>query len=158
MRQINKVAVLGAGSMGEIFAAVEPWLVGTGDPVALLHETMAGLVSVCHERGPFVRAMSDAAATDEVYGEAWKQFLRQFDDAVSERISADQGQGLIPEFDGRTVAFALNRLDASTLIEAFGQHPRMDPEPVRATLTRIWTSTLYGIEWVGSGSSKLVRK
>ena len=143
--------------LGEIFAAVEPWLVDTGDPVALVHETMAGLVRVCHQRGPFVRAMSDAAATDEVYGEAWNQFLREFDDAVSARIEADQGQGLIPQFEARPVAVALNRLDASTLIHAFGQHPRMDPEPVREAISRIWTSTLYGIEWVETGSSNLVR-
>ena len=142
---------------GEIFAAVEPWLVGTGDPAALMHETMAGLVRVCHERGPFVRAMSDAAATDEIYGEAWRQFLHEFDDAVSARIEADQAQGLIPQFEVRPVAVALNRLDASTLIHAFGQHPRMDPEPVREAITRIWISTLYGIEWVESGPSNLVR-
>ena len=143
--------------LGEIFAAVEPWLVDTGDPVALVHETMAGLVRVCHQRGPFIRAMSDAAATDEVYGEAWNQFLREFDDAVAARIEADQGQGLIPDFEARPVAVALNRLDASTLIHAFGQHPRMDPEPVREAISRIWTSTLYGIEWVETGSSNLVR-
>jgi len=142
---------------GEIFAAVEPWLVGTGDPAALMHETMAGLVRVCHQRGPFIRALSDAAATDEVYGEAWKQFLREFDDAVSARIEADQQQGLIPQFDARSVAVALNRLDASTLIHAFGQHPRSDPEPVREALARIWVSTLYGIDWCESGSSDLVR-
>jgi AcrR family transcriptional regulator len=142
---------------GEIFAGVRPWIEGTGDPVALMHETMAGLVRVCHERGPFIRAMSDAATTDEVFGEAWKAFLGAFDDAVSVRIEADQQQGLIPDFDARSVAFALNRLDAGTLIEAFGQHPRRDPDPVRLALARIWISTLYGTEWVESGSSNLVR-
>jgi hypothetical protein len=60
-------------------------------------------------------------------------------------------------YDVRPVAFGLNRLDASTLIDAFGQHPRMDPEPVRVALARIWVSTPYGIEWLESGSSNLVR-
>ena len=36
----------------EIFAEARPWLAGTGDPVALLTETLGGLVRVCHERGP----------------------------------------------------------------------------------------------------------
>ena len=141
----------------EIFAAAEPWIAGTGDPISLLHETMAGLVRVCHERGPFMRALSDAAAADEIFGEAWRQFLGAFDDAASARIEGDQQQGLIPDFDPRPVAFALNRLDASTLIDAFGQHPRMDPEPVRVALARIWISTLYGTEWLDSRSSNLVR-
>jgi AcrR family transcriptional regulator len=143
--------------LGEIFAAAQPWIAGTGDPVSLMHETMAGLVRVCHERGPFIRALSDAATADEIFGEAWKQFLGEFDDAASARIEGDQEQGLIPDFDPRPVAFALNRLDASTLIDAFGQHPRMDPDPVREALARIWISTLYGTEWLDSRSSNLVR-
>lgn len=142
---------------GEIFAVAEPWLEGTGDPVSLVHETMAGLVRVCHQRGPFIRALSDAATTDEVFEEAWRQFLIAFDDAASARIEADQQQGLIPEFDPRPVAIALNRLDASTLIEAFGQHPRMEPEPVREALARIWISALYGSEWLEKESSDLIR-
>jgi AcrR family transcriptional regulator len=141
----------------EIFADVEPWLAGTGDPVSLMNETMTGLVRVCHQRGPFVRALSDAASTDEAFGTAWNEFLGAFDDAVTARIEGDQQQGLIANFDARPVAVALNRLDASALIEAFGQHPREDPEPVREALSRIWISTLYGVEWVERGSSDLIR-
>jgi AcrR family transcriptional regulator len=141
----------------EIFNACVPWISGVGDAVALTQETLAGLVRVCYERGPFLRAMSDAAATDKRFEEAWRQFLGRFDDAASARIEADQEQGLIPHFDARPVAIALNRLDACTLIEAFGQHPRSQPEPVREALSRIWISTLYGGEWLGSESSDLVR-
>ena len=142
---------------GEILGVAEPWLVGVGDPVALLQETLAGLVRVCHERGPFVRAISEAATSDERFEADWRQFLERFDDAATDRIEADQAQGLIRDFDARPVAIALNRLDSSTLIEAFGQHPRSDPEPVREALSRIWISTLYGAEWLANGSSNLVR-
>ena len=141
----------------EIFAAAEPWLAGSGDPVSLIHETIAGLVRVCYERGPFIRAMFDAAAGDAGYEQVWRNFLGGFDDAACARIEADQQQGLIADFDPRPVAFALNRLDAYTLIEAFGQHPRNDPEPVREALARIWVSTLYGAEWLARDSSTLVR-
>ncbi|MGB5674206.1 MAG: hypothetical protein WBO43_06630, partial [Gemmatimonadota bacterium] len=126
-------------------------------PVALTRETIDGLVRVCYERGPFIRAISDATAIDRRLAEAWGQFLAKFDDAACARIEADQKQALIPDFDARPVAFALNRLDAATLVNAFGQHPRMDPEPVREALARIWISTLYGTEWVESGSSNLNR-
>jgi AcrR family transcriptional regulator len=142
----------------EIFEVAEPWISGIGDPVALMQETLAGLVRVCYERGPFLRAITDAAATDKRFEEAWRQFLGGFDDAVSARIEDDQEQGLIPHFDARSVAIALNRLDACTLIEAFGQHPRSQAEPVREALARIWISTLYGVEWLGKGASDLVRK
>ena len=141
----------------EIFAAAAPWVSGVGDPVALNQEALGGLVRVCYQRGPFLRAITDAAASDKRVEETWKQFLDGFDDAASSRIEADQKQGLIPKFDVRPVAFALTRLDAYTLIQAFGQRPRSRPEPVRDALVRIWISTLYGVEWLGKGSSNLIR-
>jgi len=142
----------------EIFNVAKPWLEGVGDPVTLLRETLAGLVHVCYQRGPFLRAITDAAVTDPHLENAWLQFLAGFDDAATARIEADQKQGLIPDFDARPVAFALNRLNAYTLLQAFGQHPRKQPEPVREALARVWISTLYGSEWFGNESSDLVRK
>ena len=142
----------------EIFVAVEPWLAGVGDPVALIRETLAGLVDVCYQRGPFLRAITDSASTDPRLEKAWLQFLVGFDNAATARIEADQKQGLIPAFEVRPVAFALNRLNAYTLLQAFGQRPRQQPDPVREALTRIWISTLYGAEWLEKKSSDLVRK
>jgi hypothetical protein len=88
----------------EIFTAVEPWLAGVGDPIALIQETLAGLVDVCHQRGPFLRAITDAASANPRLEEAWLQFLAGFDDAATARIEADQKQGLIPDFEARPVA------------------------------------------------------
>jgi len=142
----------------EIFTASQHWLLGVGDPIALIHETLDGLVRVCHERGPFIRAISDAATTDKRLEHAWKQFLAGFDDAGTARIESDQEQGLTPDFPARPVATAFNLLNAYVLIDAFGQHPRKQQEPVRKALARIWISTLYGREWVEHESSTLVRK
>lgn len=142
---------------GGIVDATEPWYAGVGDPTALLQEGLAGLVQVCYERGPFLRAMTDAAATDERFEAIWNRFMENFDNTVAERIEADQAQGLIADFDARPVAIALNRLNAGTLIQAFGQHPRSQPEPVLQSLARIWISTLYGAEQPRNKSSTLVR-
>jgi len=142
----------------EIYNVAEPWLTGIGDPVALLNEAFTGLVELFYQRGPLVRAVSDAAPSDKRLEKAWVQFLSGFDEAACTRIKADQEQDLIPKFDARPVAIALTRLNAFTLIEAFGQHPRSEPEPVRKALARIWISTLYGTEWLGTESSDLIRK
>ena len=142
----------------EIFASSNHWLDGVGDPVALLNEAFEGLIRTCYRHGPFLRAMSDAAATDERIEKNWVQFLGAFDEAGVTRIEADQAQGLIAAFDPRPVSIALNRLNAYTIIEAFGQRPRRRPEPVREALARIWITTLYGPEWVEKGSSSLIRK
>jgi len=142
----------------DIFTAASPWISGVGDPVGLIHESLGGLVEVCYRRGPFLRAISDAATTDERFEKDWSEFLCAFDGAACAIIEADQQQGLIASFEPRPVAFALNRLDAYTMIEAFGSHPRDEPEPIREALVRIWVSTLYGSEWVEKGSSNLLRK
>jgi AcrR family transcriptional regulator len=142
----------------DVFAATGAWFEGTGDPILLLNESLSGLVDVCHGLGPILRATVDAAASDKQLEKAWTQFKNQFDDAVTARIEADQQQGLIADFDARPMAVALNRLDAYTMIDAFGRRPRKQPKPVREALTRIWIATLYGSEHVGRESSKLVRK
>ena len=141
----------------EILLVAQPWFTGVGDPVALLKESLAGVVGFGYQRGPVMRAIDDAAATDKQLEKAWLHFFGVFDDAVTSRIEADQAQGLIPDFDARPVAIALNRLDAYTVIEAFGERPRRQPEPVLEAWTRIWISTLYGSEWLESGSSNLLR-
>ena len=143
---------------GKIFASSNHWLDGVGDPVALLNETFEGLTQTCYRHGPLLRAVSDAATADERFEKDWTQFLGAFDDAGIARIEADQAQGLIAAFDARPVTFALNRLNAYTFIDAFGQRPRSKPKPIREALARIWISTLYGAEWVEKGSSSLVRK
>lgn len=142
----------------EIFTACNPWFTGVGDPVALLNETLGGAVQVCYRRGPFLRAIFDASSTDQRFEKDWSEFLGAFDDAICAQIEADQKQRLILAFEPRPVAFALNRLDAYTMIEAFGKRPRGKPEPVRQALVRIWVSTLYGSEWVDKDSSNLLRK
>ncbi|MGD8543336.1 MAG: hypothetical protein PVI39_13655, partial [Desulfobacteraceae bacterium] len=140
-----------------IFATSNPWLKGIGDPVALLRESLSGLVDLCYDRGPIFKAVADAATTDERFEKTWRQFLGGFDDSACVRIEADQAQGLIPKFDARPVAIALNRLDAYTIIQAFGQHPRSKPETVKDALSRIWIATLYGSQWLGRETSDLVR-
>jgi AcrR family transcriptional regulator len=142
----------------EIFSAVSPWLEGTGDPVSLINETVTGLVRVCYKHGPFLRAVSDAARTDKRFEDDWSKFMEAFDQAGCARIKADQAQGLIRSFDPAPVVFALNRLDAYTIIDAFGQRPRRRAEPVRVALAQIWISTLYGAEYCKKGVSNLIRK
>lgn len=134
------------GMEDDIFGVADTWLSGVGDPIPLLVETMSGLVRVCYRRGPILRAVADAASSDERLERAWAEFLKAFDDAVSDRIEQHQAAGFISEFDARPVAVALNRMDASLLIHAFGRRPRGKPDIVRDSIVRIWISTLYGAD------------
>ena len=141
----------------EIMAVTGPWFTGVGDPVVQLSESLHSVVDLCHHRGPILRAIDDAAATDKRLEKSWTQFFDMFNDGISTRIETDQGQGLIPNFAARPVAIGLNHLNVYTIIDAFGRRPRSESEPVQKALARIWISTLYGSEWVGKVSSNLVR-
>ena len=141
----------------EIMEVASPWLLEDGDPVALLCQGLAEQVRIFYRRGPFLKAVDDAAATDARLEAAWNQFFDQFDDAVAKRIAADQALGLIEAFDPRPVAGALNRMDAYMFIRYFGQRPRSRPEPVLEANIRVWISTLYGQQWVASRTSTFNR-
>lgn len=141
----------------EILRVAAPWFTGTGDAVPLLQRSLAGLVRVGHELGSLLRAVADAAPTDERLDRAWSGMLGRFDDAVAARIAADQAQGLIPWFDARPVAVALNRLDAYMLIHAFGGQPHSDQAQVLDALTRLWMSTLYGMPTDGLHTPRIRR-
>ncbi len=139
------MGILLEGLRKDIFTAASPWFEGKGDPVPHLKEALTGLVNVCYDQGPILRAVSDAAVSDATLEKAWSSFLKSFDDAVATRIEQHQAQGLIKAFPAYPIAVALNRLDASLLIVHFGRRPRGNREAVLATLMRIWCSTLYGI-------------
>ena len=139
------MAVLLEGLRTDILVVASPWFEGDGDPISQLKVSLAGLVNVCYDRGPFIRAVADAAVTDANMENAWAAFLNSFDDAVAARIEQQQAQGLIDAFPARPVAVALNRLDASLMIEHFGKRPRGNRDAVLAALTRIWCLTLYNV-------------
>ncbi len=140
----------------EIFEVARPWFEGEGDPVPLLKESLAGLVKVCHEQGPIIRAVVEAAPMDGRLEQAWSNFIKSFDDAVAERITEHQAAGHIAVFDARLVAIALNRMDVGVMIQHFGRLPRSNPNQVCDSITQIWVSTLYGIKALSRIDKSLV--
>ncbi len=142
----------------EILDSTSIWFADSGDPVLLVDEAIGRLVDIGYRRGPFLRAIVDAAVTDSRIEGDWQQFLKVFDDATCSRIEADQAQGLILQFDAPPVAYSLTRVNAHTLIDAFGQKPRKHKARVQQALARVWISTLYGNEWVAERASTLDRK
>ena len=141
-----------------ILEGANPWLEESGDPVAMLHQSLAAEVALCYEWGPLLKAVSDAAGADAALEATWHSFLDGFDPYVSERIAADQALGLIDTFDPALVASALNRANAAMYIREFGQMPRRKPGPVLDAISRLWISSLYGEQWGAKQSSTLQRK
>jgi AcrR family transcriptional regulator len=126
-----------------IVEGAQPWFSGEGDPTATLQESLTALVDVGHKHGSILRAVSDAAPRDARLEHVWQSFLGSFDEIVAARIAEDQERCLTPEFDPRPVAHALNRMDASVLIHAFGSGKKTSKEEVLSGIMRVWLSTLY---------------
>jgi AcrR family transcriptional regulator len=120
-----------------------PWISGEGEPIAALRKSLGGLIQVCVEQGPILRAVTEAAPFDKRLERDWAAYHRRQDEAVEARIKAQQREGLIPRLDALRVAHALNALNAALLSREFGALPQADPRAVLNTLHRIWVGTLY---------------
>jgi hypothetical protein len=114
----------------EILSIAQPWLTAEINPALKLAESLSGLVEVCYKRGPILRAIFEASPMDERLEKAWNDFVKVFDDVVTERIKQDQSAGLAVDFEAHPVAMALNRMDIGILIHHFGRHPRSRPQTV----------------------------
>jgi AcrR family transcriptional regulator len=125
-------------------AGTKPWFTEEGDPVLLLKESLANLVKVTYEYGPILRAVTDAAPMHERLEKAWALFVKNFNDAVTDRIEQQQALGLIKPFDARPVATALNLMDADLVRHHFGRLPRSNQASVLDAILRVWVATLYG--------------
>ena len=129
----------------DILTAAGPWLADEGDPIEQLNSSLHGLVQVAYRNGPLLRAISDAASTDERLETCWNQLLMGFDSLVANKIQQHQEFNLIGPIDADSVAIALNRMDASLFVHHFGRLPRSEPAVVWDAIRAIWLSTLYGV-------------
>jgi AcrR family transcriptional regulator len=132
------------GLKEELFTVTAAWFIRDGDPISLLKESLGNMLSVCYQQGPILRAVSDAAPTNEGLENAWTRFVKDFDDAVTQRIEQQQAIGLIKPFDARPVATALNNMNAELVRQHFGRLPRGNQASVRDAIIRVWVATLYG--------------
>jgi AcrR family transcriptional regulator len=135
-----------------ILAKANPWIAGEGEPLEALHVALRGVVEAGVEHGAVLRAVTEAAPFDQRLERAWRGFMRRWDDVVTARIEAQQVAGLVAPFDARPVAMALNAMDASTVVQAFGRRPHADPEAVLAAIHRIWTGALYSRSGLSTSS------
>lgn len=128
----------------ELFAMSDRWLQGD-DPVHDARAALEGLASVYVQHGPVLRALADAAATDERVDRAYRGMVEDLTAATARHIRAEQARGRIgPLPDVEETARALNWLDERYLSESLGRAPQADPEIVVEVLYRIWMATLYG--------------
>ncbi len=110
------------------------------DP-ASVRRAIEAAVTVFERHGPLLRAVSEAAAADERVAAGYRTLRENFDQLVADSIRAS-GDGGDPHADIGETARALNLMNESYLLDAFGREPRVSPEVATRTLTEIWVGGL----------------
>ncbi|MEU6165909.1 TetR/AcrR family transcriptional regulator [Streptomyces tanashiensis] len=129
-----------------LFEMTDLWLRGE-DPAADARRAFEGLVEVYVEHGTVLRALADAAASDEKVERAYNALVQRFIDATVRHIRDEQARGRIGELaDVEQTARALIWMDERYLSEALGREPHADPQVVVDVLYNIWMSTLYSAD------------
>ena len=74
---------------------------------------------------------------------------RRFDDLVEEALRAMANLAAHPPADLAETARALNLLNTSYLLDAFGREPRVSPETAVQTLTEVWYAVIQRRDGAG---------
>jgi TetR/AcrR family transcriptional regulator, ethionamide resistance regulator len=92
----------------ELYRQGDVWFSGTGDVADDLHTALANIATLYRENGAVLRAIVQAAATDDELAVFWHAILDRFVDATTARIEALQasGRSAVRE-DPRAAAFVL---------------------------------------------------
>jgi TetR/AcrR family transcriptional regulator, ethionamide resistance regulator len=122
----------------ELYAVAERWgaEAGSSYPTPAL-EGLRGTVDFFARNGPLVRAIKEAATTDEQIERAYRGAVEAFigiTTATLDRL-AEAGQLQVP--DTGALARALNLMNEAYLVDEFG-HGEGNPEVAFATLQAVW--------------------
>lgn len=130
----------------ELFAIDQDWLNGpAGNSRGEVGSTLAAAAAFFARRGTLLRAIADAAAGDTEVERLYRfGLVARFAAAVSARIrrGVDDGE-MDPGLDPDAVALALVLMTERSLLDTVSRTPTIDPGPIVAALTTIWTKTLY---------------
>jgi TetR/AcrR family transcriptional regulator, ethionamide resistance regulator len=112
------------------------------DPEAIRLRLRAG-VDLYQRHGPLLRAVAEAAAGDEQIAAGHVALRRRFDDLVADSLRHFADLARTPVADVAETARALNRMNESYLLDAFGREPRVSPETAVQTLTEVWDAVIH---------------
>jgi AcrR family transcriptional regulator len=125
---------------GDLLVVAEKWgdAASAADDPTAAREGLARTVDFFVRQGPLVRAIAEAAATDEQIEGAYNAALDGFVEITRQALDRRVEAGLLTAPDTRALARALNLMNQAYLLDAFGREPRVDPEVALATLETIW--------------------
>jgi AcrR family transcriptional regulator len=133
-------------AVGQGQEAAQPWVAGSTDPVEALRSGITAGADLWQANAGVLTAIVESWAGDEQLRELWLQQMQTFTDATVAGIQADPAaRAHLAGADLPAVAASLTWLgERLYYLAATGRPPFDDRATLVGTLTRIWTSTLYG--------------
>ena len=123
----------------ELYALAKKWNVSPPEEfAAAAHQGLTDIAHFFQEHGPLVRAVSDAATTDEQVEASYDRMVAGYDKLIASGLDAMIAAGRLEPCDTRALARALNLASLTYLLDCFGRAPTTDPETVVTTLEIIW--------------------
>ncbi len=141
------LSTLGERAQDEVFASANAWLNRTDEPPAnAIARVLTENLAMWRRHGPVLRALHDAANTDEQTDAVRLAIARRFVDAIAAQIERERDAGLAPPAppSARRLAVILTGMNDRAFYDA-SRRPasrRRDQELVQA-LTTVWLRSVY---------------
>ena len=123
----------------ELYAIGERWAAsaGTGWP-APGQEGLSGMVDFYVRHGPLMRAIVEAAATDERIEQAYQEAVEAFIELTTRALTRMVSEQKLDVPDARALGRAMTLMNQAYLLAEFGREPQADPTVALATLETVW--------------------
>ncbi len=140
--------LLGAGreAINQLYAAQVALAETRADhgPEAV-RQAMEVPVRIYSRHGPLLRAVSEAVAAKQLVAADQERLRGDFDELAAGAIRDFAAAAGVEVANIEQTAHALNLLNESYLLDAFGREPRVDVETATATLAGIWSALLHPV-------------
>jgi TetR/AcrR family transcriptional regulator, ethionamide resistance regulator len=131
----------------ELHAVAELWLEGAPrDFAGAAREGLRGTVAFFERHGQLVRAIAEAAATDEQVERGYRNLVEGFIEMTAQGLDHLVTRGELEASDTRQLARALNLMNERYLLDQFGGEPRGNSEVALATLETVWLRVVGPLE------------
>ena len=130
-----------------LYQVADRWWSGTGDGREELADVLSEITSVWREHLPLLRAIVEAAGTDEQVASYWRAVLGRFVDASRDRIAAEQAAGRAPDgVPAAATAFTLCWGTERALYQglAMGAFVEDGGPTLDAAIRSVWIGAIYG--------------
>jgi TetR/AcrR family transcriptional regulator, ethionamide resistance regulator len=129
----------------ELYRQGDIWFSGNGDAAEDLHEALVNIAAIYRENGAVLRAIVQAAATDDEVAVFWHAILERFVAATTARIEAlnATGRSAVTE-EPRAAAFVLCWMIERAFNQQLVLGQPLPEDALVAALTGIFVRGVYG--------------